>query len=165
MEDYKIPPKMFTENQLNALILAEQLVLKTKDTSFVKDYREAIDKIKRDIGNTIKDKTNLLCERTRFSQNINAERTSSNLSDLLFALTNFCVVKIEYTNEAKNTTTRLVEPFAMLNTKENWLLVAWCRLRNEFRYFRLDRIKKMKILPEIFISHKMTLQEYFDKFY
>jgi predicted DNA-binding transcriptional regulator YafY len=156
---------MFTENQLNALILAEQLVLKTKDTSFVKDYREAINKIKADIGNTIKDKTDLLCERTKFSQNINAERTSSNLSDLLFALTNFCVVKIEYTNEANNTTTRLVEPFAVLNTNENWLLVALCRLRNEFRYFRLDRINKMEVLTDTFTSHKITLQEYFDKFY
>jgi predicted DNA-binding transcriptional regulator YafY len=156
---------MFTENQLNALILAEQLVLKTKDISFVKDYSEAIDKIKAAVGNAIKDKANLLCERTRFNQNINKERTSSNLSDLLLALTNFCVVKIEYTNEANNTTTRFVEPFAILNSTENWLLVAWCRLRNEFRYFRLDRISQMEVLTDTFTSHKMTLQEYFDKFY
>ena len=46
MEGYKIPPVMFTEKQANALILAEQLVLKNKDTSFIKDYIEAIDKIK-----------------------------------------------------------------------------------------------------------------------
>lgn len=42
MEGYKIPPVMFTESQANALILAEQLVLKNKDTSFIKDYSEAI---------------------------------------------------------------------------------------------------------------------------
>src|SRR5690606_26055485 len=46
MEGYKVPPVMFTESQANALILAEQLVLKNKDTSFIKDYTEAIDKIK-----------------------------------------------------------------------------------------------------------------------
>ena len=46
MEGYKIPPVMFSESQANALILAEQLVLKNKDTSFIKDYTEAIDKIK-----------------------------------------------------------------------------------------------------------------------
>ena len=38
MEGYKIPPIMFTENQANALILAEQLVLNNKDASFIKDY-------------------------------------------------------------------------------------------------------------------------------
>lgn len=165
MEGYKIPPVMFTENQANALILAEQLVLKNKDASFVKDYSEAIDKIKAVLGHTIKDKANLLADRTRFSQNINSERNSSNLSDLQFALTNFCVTKIEYTNETNKATSRLIEPFALLSTQQNWLLVAWCRLRKEFRYFRLDRIKKMEMLTEKFTPHKLTLQEYFDKFY
>jgi len=165
MEGYRIPPVLFTESEANALILAEQLVLKNKDASFIKDYSEAIDKIKAVLGHTVKDKVNLLAERTRFSQNTNRERSSNNLSDLQFALTNFCTVHIEYTNESNKNTTRLIEPFALLSTKENWLLVAWCRSRNEFRYFRLDRIKKLEILIEKFTPHKMTLQEYFDTYY
>jgi predicted DNA-binding transcriptional regulator YafY len=165
MEGYRIPPVMFTESQANALIVAEQLVLKNKDASFVKDYSEAIEKIKAVLGHTVKDKANLLAERTRFTQNINSERNSNNLSDLQFALTNFFVTKIEYSNEANKATSRLIEPFALLSTQENWLLVAWCRLRKEFRYFRLDRIGRMEILTEKFTPHKLTLQEYFDKFY
>ncbi|WP_158795593.1 YafY family protein [Pedobacter sp. L105] len=133
MEGYRVPPVMFTEKQANALVLAEQLVLKNKDASFVKDYSEAIDKIKAVLGHKVKDKANLLAVRTRFSQNINSEKNSNNLSDLQFALTNFSVVKIEYLNEADQATERLVEPFALLSTTENWLLVAWCRLRNDFR--------------------------------
>ena len=165
MEGYKIPPVMFTESQANALILAEQLVLKNKDASFVRDYMEAIDKIKAVLGNTVKVKANLLADRTRFDLNINSEKNSNNLSDLQFALTNFCVAKIEYTNEGNKTTRRLIEPFALLSTQENWLLVAWCRLRTEFRYFRLDRIKNLEICTEKFAPHKMTLQEYFDKYH
>jgi predicted DNA-binding transcriptional regulator YafY len=163
MEGYKIPPVMFTESQANALILAEQLVLKNKDASFIKDYLEAIDKIKAVLGHRVKDNVNLLAERTRFSQNFNNERNSNNLSDLQFALTNFYVTRIDYINEANQTSNRLIEPFALLSTQENWLLVAWCRLRNEFRFFRLDRIKKLEMLTEKFSPHKMTLQEYFDK--
>jgi predicted DNA-binding transcriptional regulator YafY len=163
MEGYKIPPVMFTESQANALILAEQLVLKNKDASFIKDYLEAIDKIKAVLGHKVKDNVNLLAERTRFTQNFNNERNSNNLSDLQFALTNFYVTRIDYINEASQTSNRLIEPFALLSTQENWLLVAWCRLRNEFRFFRLDRIKKLEMLTEKFNPHKMTLQEYFDK--
>lgn len=165
MEGYKIPPVMFTEKQANALILAEQLVLNNKDASFIKDYVEAIDKIKAVLGHTTKDKANLLADRTRFSQNSNKERNSNNLSELQFALTNFYLTKIEYTNEANKATSRIIEPFALLSTQENWLLVAWCRLRNEFRYFRLDRIQKMQLLTEKFVPHKLTLQEYFDQYY
>lgn len=162
MEGYRVPPVMFTEAQANALITAEQLVLKNKDTSFIKDYTEAIEKIKSVLKYNIQDKANLLSERTRFDQNNYLERTSSNLSDLQFALTNFHLAKIEYTNEQNKTTTRHIEPFALLST-ENWLLVAFCRLRKEFRFFRLDRINTLEILTDKFEPHKMTLQEYFER--
>ncbi|MCP9755506.1 YafY family transcriptional regulator [Lacihabitans sp. CCS-44] len=165
MEHYRLPPIMFSEAEANALILAEQLVLKNKDASFIKNYTEAIDKIKAVLGSNIKDKANLLMDRTRFSQNINGERNSHNLSDLQFALTNFLVTEIEYTNELTETTQRKIEPFALLSTQENWLLVAWCRLRQEFRYFRLDRIQKISVLSEKFEPHKLTLQGFFDKYH
>ena len=165
MEHYRLPPVMFTESQANALILAEQLVLKNKDASFVKDYTEAIDKIKAILKHSQKDKANLLLDRTRFDQNRNSEKNSNNLSELQLALTNTLLTRIEYTNEAHITTDRLIEPFALLSTQEGWLLVAWCRLRGEFRFFRLDRIKKLQILTEKFTPHKMTLQEYFDNYH
>lgn len=163
MEHYRIPPVMFTESQANALIIAGQLVLKNKDASFIKDYSEAIDKIKAVLGHQVKDKANLLAERTRFAQNIHNERNSNNLSGLQFALTNFRLVNMEYANETGLPSSRSIEPFALLSTQENWLLVAWCRLRKDFRYFRLDRITKMEVLEERFSPHKMTLQEFFDK--
>lgn len=165
MEGYKIPPVMFTESQANALILAEQLVLKNKDTSFIKDYMEAIDKIKAVLQQSEKDKANLLADRTRFEQNLNRERNSNNISELQQALTNFQLVKFDYTNEKNKTTNRTIEPFALISTNENWLLIALCRSRKEFRFFRLDRITKMQVLYEKFEPHKMTLQEYFDKFH
>ena len=164
MEGYRIPPIMFTEKQANALILAEQLVLRNKDASFVKDYSEAIDKIKSILKYNIKDKANLLANRTQFNQVINQERNSNNLSDLQNALTNYNLVKIQYINKEGITTSRLIEPFALL-CSANWYLVAWCRLRKEFRFFRLDRIQKMEILSENFEPHNLTLQEYFDQYH
>ena len=164
MDGYKVPPVMFTEKQANALILAEQLVLKNKDASFVKDYSEAIDKIKSILRYNIKDKANLLADRTQYNEVLNQERNSNNLSDLQNALTNHNLVKIQYVNKEGTITNRLIEPFALLSS-ENWYLVAECRLRKEFRFFRLDRIQKMEILSENFEPHKMTLQEYFDKYH
>ena len=120
---------------------------------------------KQVLWQTDKDKANLLADRTRFEQNIKRARNSNNISQLQQALTNFNLVNIDYTNEQGLITNRIVEAFALISTTENWLLIAWCRLRKEFRYFRLDRITKMQVLPEKFEQHKMTLQEYFDKFY
>lgn len=163
MEGYRIPPIMFTEKQANALILAEQLVLQNKDASFVKDYSEAIDKIKSILRYTVQEKANLLADRTQYTEALNQERNSSNLSDLQFALTNCNLVRMQYINKEGSSTDRVIEPFAIISA-ENWYLIAWCRLRKEFRFFRPDRIQKMEVLSENFEPHNLTLQEYFDKY-
>jgi predicted DNA-binding transcriptional regulator YafY len=163
MDGYKIPPIMFTEKQANALILAEQLVLKNKDSSFVRDYIEAIEKIKAVLSHSIKEKANLLAARTRFEQNINSEKNSNNLSELQFALTNYFIADMEYINESGEHSSREVEPFALVSTNANWLLIAMCKLRGSFRYFRLDRIIKVTISAQKFTPHEMTLQCFFDQ--
>lgn len=164
MEGYKIPPVMFTENQVNALILAEQLVLQNKDASFVKDYSEAIDKIKSILRYSDKDKANLLTDRTQYTEVKTLERNSNNLSGLQYALTNYKLVNIQYVNKEGKATSRTIEPFSILSA-DNWYMIAWCRLRQEFRFFRLDRIEKMEILTDNFEPHKLTLQAYFDKYH
>ena len=163
MDGYRIPPVMFTESEANALVTAEQLVLKNKDASFVREYSEAINKIKSVLGNNTKDKVNLLSNRIVFRQNKDNDRTSNFLSTLQLALTNFNLTKIKYhSTDTNQTTERIIEPFAIYSTQENWLLIAFCRLRKDFRAFRLDRIQALTTLNEKFEPHKITLQEYFE---
>lgn len=161
MEGYRIPPVMFSENEANALITAEQLVLKNKDESFVRDYTSAIHKIKSVLRNNTKDKANLLSERMLSGQNWEGNRTSNNLSVLQLALTNFNLVYITYYSPDNNQTTeRTIEPFAIYTTQENWLLIAFCRLRRDYRAFRLDRIKSLFVQNDTFEPHQLTFEEY-----
>jgi predicted DNA-binding transcriptional regulator YafY len=163
MEGYRLPPVMFTESEANALITAEQLILKNKDASFVKEYTAAIEKIKSVLQFNTKDKANLLSNRIVFRHNIENDRTSNYLSVLQLALTNFNLVEITYhSTETNQTTHRTVEPFALYSTQENWLLIAFCHLRKEYRVFRLDRIQKLEIRNEFFKPHEMTLATYFE---
>jgi len=162
MEDYRLPPVMLTEGEANALITAEKLVLKNKDASFIREYAQAIIKIKSVLRNQTKNKANLLSERIHFRINQENEQTSNYLSDLQFALTNLRLTEINYTDEYGNNTFRTIEPFALYSTQENWLMIAFCRLRSEYRAFRLDRIKTLNILSETFDSHNITLEQYFE---
>lgn len=163
MEGYRIPPVMFSENEANALITAEQLVLKNKDESFIRDYASAVNKIKSVLRNTTKDKANLLSERMLSGQNFEENRTSNNLSVLQLALTNFNLLNVIYYSPDNNQTTeRTIEPFAIYTTQENWLLIAFCRLRNDYRAFRLDRIKSLFVQNNTFEPHKITFEEYME---
>lgn len=163
MDGYRIPPIMFTETEANALITAEQLVSTNSDTSLAKDYREAISKIKAVLQHSTKDKANLLADRVVVRQNQPGAATSDYLSVLQLALTNCTLTTIAYQTAGNGTPNqRTVEPFAVFSTQGNWILVAYCRWRKEFRSFRLDRINELKTLTEKFKPHTITLHDYFE---
>jgi predicted DNA-binding transcriptional regulator YafY len=166
-EGYRLPPVMFTESEANALITAEKIVLVNKDNSLIKNYGEAITKIKTVLRNNAKDKAELLSQRIVFWRNpAHNSATSSFLSSVQIALTDFILIKIEYCSPGNGeTTTRVIEPFALINNVgESWLLIAWCRLRKDFRTFRFDRLKKLEILDDKFTPHKISLKEYFERY-
>lgn len=162
MEGYKIPPIMFSENEANALITVEQLVLKNRDISLIKEYSEAINKVKAVLRYSTKQKIEFLSKRIGVSPAFSNNNTSNSLTLIQNALTDFKVLKISYHSEHKDEKTeRIVEPFAMYySLQESWTLIAYCRLRKDFRMFRLDRLLKIEQTNLIFTPHKMTLQEY-----
>lgn len=164
MEGYRIPPVMFTENEANALITAEQLVLKNRDSSLIKEYTEAINKIKAVLLYSTKEKADLLSKRIAVSPAIPNTSTSNSLTLIQNALTDFKVLKITYRSEHKDEKTeRNIEPFALYyNLQESWTLIAYCRLRKDYRMFSLGRILQIEPLDLSFMPHKLTLKEYLD---
>ena len=161
MEGYKLPPVMFTEQEANALITAEQIIALNNDKSFVDQYKSAIEKIKSILKYTQRDKTELLSERLQIRTHIESEKSSNFLIQLQTAITNYNIVQLHYISLQNKPSDRKIEPFALIHTNENWVLIAFCRLRNNFRAFRLDCIQNISILNDRFEPHKITLQEYF----
>ncbi|MEO9805155.1 MAG: YafY family protein [Reichenbachiella sp.] len=164
MEGYHLPPVLFTEDEANALITMEQLVIKNKDQSLVENVSGAIEKIKAILRYSQKGNADLLTDRVYFGGNNNEEKTSDNLMQLQSAIIHFQVLKIEYHSSEKKRTTRDIEPFAVYSINGNFLLIAFCRLRNDFRAFRIDFIESLVPQNETFTPHDMTLKEYFEKY-
>lgn len=162
MEGYKIPPIMFSESEANALITVEQLVQKNSDSSLIKGYTEAINKIKAVLLYATREKAELLSSRIAVSPSFPNTNTSNSLTLIQQALTTFNVLKIIYRSEQKGEITeRRIEPFALYySMQESWTVIAYCRLRKDYRMFRLDRILKIEPLEVCFKPHKLTLQEY-----
>ncbi len=96
MEGYKIPPVMFTQEEANALITAEQLIKKNKDQSLIEQYESAIIKIKSVLKYTQKEKAELLTNRIQVRNNLKNERTSNHLIQLQSAVSNYQTIKIDY---------------------------------------------------------------------
>ncbi|MCF6349289.1 MAG: YafY family transcriptional regulator [Flavobacteriaceae bacterium] len=163
IKGYTLPPIMFTEQEANALITAENLISRNKDRSLTKNHREAIIKVKAVLRYSNKDKVELLSERVFYMQNFTEETTSNCLSTVQIAITNLILIKIKYHSISKGEiTNRVIEPYALYHTQENWILIAWCRLRGNYREFRLDKIQSLELLAEQFDDRNFNLMNYFN---
>ncbi|WMJ82931.1 helix-turn-helix transcriptional regulator [Oscillospiraceae bacterium LTW-04] len=59
-------------------------------------------------------------------------------------------VELEYSGADGKTAPRVVEPLKLVFRERSWYLLAWCRLRQDFRYFKLSRIGQPALLAETF---------------
>ena len=162
MEGYQLPPVMFSEAEANALITAEKFMQQNKDQSLVENYQTAITKIKAVLRPPQKVHTALLAERIQVRTNQTKERNSNYLIQLQSAITQYQSHRMVYRSLQEHTTERIIDPFALFHTKENWVLVAFCQKAKDYRSFRLDRIQKLKSINQHFTPHNMTLQGYFE---
>ena len=163
VEGYKLPPVMFTEEEALALITAEQLIHKNKDRSLAEHYESAVTKIKSILKSSQKTKTEFLSDRIQIRNNHEDEKTSNFLIRFQSAIANFQVVKIDYQSLNNHSSQRTIEPFAVYTTRDNWILIAFCRLKNDYRAFRLDCIQNLQITTEHFKPHEITLEQYLEE--
>jgi predicted DNA-binding transcriptional regulator YafY len=162
MDGYSVAPVQFTEKEANALITAQHLVNQSQDSSLVQQFDEAMTKIKSVFKTSILEKSELLNKKI-YTFNHGYEKAESNaLSEIQLAAVNLNCIEINYQKaDDPDITFRKIEPYAIFSMYNKWLLVAWCHLRNEYRSFRMDRIRHFKILSETFVDRKFDLQEYF----
>ena len=163
VEGYTLPPVMFTEEEAHAMITAQHLIRKNKDQSLVEHYEKVVTKIKATLQYRQKAQTELLSDRIQIRNNPKTERTSNYLIQLQSALANFEVLHLDYLSLNNEHSVRKIEPFALYSTQGNWIHLAFCRIRKDFRAFRLDRIQALRKTGEHFEPHNFTLEQYFEK--
>lgn len=72
------------------------------------------------------------------------------LSTVNNGVDNCKVATLEYDSHEKGVSFRDVEPMAVVYKDHKRHLIAWCRLRNDYRSFRLDRLNCVKLKKEVF---------------
>jgi len=73
------------------------------------------------------------------------------------AITQLQLVGFEYTNLQNQCIERVVEPHKLFFRGSHWYLLGWCRVRQDFRFFRISRMEKLALQTKTF-----TFREYGD---
>jgi predicted DNA-binding transcriptional regulator YafY len=63
------------------------------------------------------------------------------------------VIRIAYASAQNKESIREIEPVQMHFRTSNWYVFGLCRLRNEYRLFKVSRIRNMEVLEEVFQQH------------
>lgn len=71
-------------------------------------------------------------------------------NDIKSAIINKNIISFTYFSSNEKETSREVKPIRLLFKGWDWYVYTFCLLRNEFRYFKLSRIRDLKILDENF---------------
>jgi predicted DNA-binding transcriptional regulator YafY len=162
MEGYNLPPVMFTPNEANTLITIEKIIQTNTDSSLIENYQSIVAKIKTILKYSDKEKLELLSNRIGTTKNTNNQIKSNSLSQIQTSITDQIRIEIKYKSLYKDQVTkREIEPLALYFSNENWIVIAFCNLRNGLREFRLDRILKIFSLNKHFKSKNFSLSEYF----
>jgi len=144
---YHLPPIMFTNKEARALLLGGKLVEKFSDLATNRHYACALDKIKAVMNEPEKERLNTLSAHIQVLQH--APRQPDGFPhdlrpDIQGILGRNQVIRIDYTSGyKKETTRRAVEPLGLCFYAQHWHLLAFCRLRQDYRDFRVDRIRSV----------------------
>jgi predicted DNA-binding transcriptional regulator YafY len=64
------------------------------------------------------------------------------------ALVDARVIALDYEDKDGAVTSREVEPSGLVGVEDQWYLVGHCRLRGGTRVFRVDRVRRARVLDE-----------------
>lgn len=69
------------------------------------------------------------------------------------------VMEFDYYGQSGEMTRRTVEPMQLLFKDYTWYVRAYCRKRNAMRLFKVYRMKRVKVLEEIYAVRDVVLEE------
>ena len=168
-EGYHLPPVMFTKEEAGSFLLAEKLVEKLSDNSINEHYKSAMYKIKSVLKSSDKTYVDTLDSNIQVfyfqpGREI-ADFPNNFISDIQKSVAGNKMIEIEYISTSKNELTkRCIEPIGLCYYGLAWHLIGFCTLRNDYRDFRIDRIKSLFVTETMFEKrNRDTLDEYFSK--
>jgi predicted DNA-binding transcriptional regulator YafY len=149
MDGYFLPPLAFAASEAALLVLGTEFIRRRVDP----ELRTAAETALAKLQNVLPAEQRQTVERWRSEILFPAGQKADDprLTRLREAIQQRRVVRVVYHAFRKaEPEARDIEPVQLLYMSERWHVGAYCRLRNDMRLFRLDRIDRFSVLGEQF---------------
>jgi len=136
---FDLPPIMFTVNEVEALVAGARMIEAWGGPSLAGPARSALAKIALALPKTRRDEI----EGTPiFAPGFHVpKQTAAGLDTVRQAMAERRRLRIEYLDSAERPSKRTIRPLGISFWGTAWTVAAWCESRQDFRNFRLDRMR------------------------
>lgn len=152
---FMLPPLMFSQAELEALILGFRWVEKFADEPLTKAAGDAMAKISAVLPDNLKD--SLDSTALRVGPRVIQDAEVLDLGIVRAAIRLQRKLRITYIDGAGQESERVIWPFSLGYFQHFRILVGWCELKGDFRHFRTDRIWGVVSLEESYPRHRADL--------
>src|SRR5258706_15702132 len=145
---YDLPPLMFDKEEIQALVLGARIVRQFGDPALARASEAILNKVAAVIP---KELAPLLSDaRLYVPTTLSGGKSADALTVAREALIDRRKLRLTYGNAKGDGTERTVRPLGIFFWGRTWTLAAWCELRDDFRNFRLDRVRGSSMLDATF---------------
>lgn len=166
MEGYRLPPVMFTREEVSSFIAAEKLMQKFTDSSLGNHYASAMYKLKSVLRSNDKDWLSNIESRVvmQTAEPMFNDSSPNTLAVLFESIAEKKQILLSYkTFDKEEVTQRNIEPVGVFHDHNNWYFLGYCHLRKDYRQFRTDRIQSIKKTDCDFTIEHDSLETYLNK--
>lgn len=145
---FDLSPIMFTVDEVEALVAGARIMEVWGGRQLAAHARSAVDKVALALPPGRREEV----ERTRlFAPGFLVPKDAArSLEQVRQAILQHRKLRIEYVDSAGSVSLRTVWPLGLYFWGTTWCLGAWCEARGDFRNFRLDRMRSLRLSAETF---------------
>ena len=150
-DDHALPPLMFDAAEVEALALGLRKVMAIGDSELVRAAKNAMTKLGPVLPDPVKSElesgillAHSYTRRSRLAELEESGRMADQVVDpamIRRAARKEQKLLIHYQDQEGRATERVIWPLAIAYLDTSDLVIAWCELREDFRTFRLDRLR------------------------
>lgn len=161
-EDPAMPAMLFTHDEMEALVLGLREVREVGDPVLARAADHALSKLKASLPDRMRagfEHAVLYAKRFRERPIIKID-----IEALRCETREERIVKLDYVDALGSVTKRDVMPLAIVYLENTLVLLAWCKLRKDYRTFRIDRISRLETTRISFRPNRVgMMRTYLDR--
>lgn len=160
MENYRLDKQVLSLDDMNSLIVTLRGVNKSLENKNIESVIEKmLSLIPNDRNIELKNKSDeFAVDMTPWGPVKNFDK--ENVKIIQKAIESRNVINFYYDNLKGEITNRNVEPMTIIFKGYSWYLFAYCRMREDFRIFKINRIQDLKITNEMYSRKEANYNDY-----